>query len=151
MTNKVSNNRGTPGANPGGSSFVGDIPTLNVYDPISQKPRPAWAVAAVDELLSKIRHKNIWEVVDFCIEIWAKRFPEDHKTFFKELKEYRKQRDNEFAATKSKAWREMVVIPPLVWYLLQKIAYEKIRDYGEDKFKRDFSKRYAGFRPGEKY
>jgi hypothetical protein len=42
------------------------------------------------------------------------------------------------------------MIPPMVDYLLNKIAYEKIRDYGKDKFLKDFAKRYMKLSPAEK-
>jgi hypothetical protein len=149
MVGKVGNNDRSLGSNPGASFVVGS--SIQYLDPLSGKAYPSWMVAAVDQLLAKIKHMDIWQTVDFILEIWAKRYPEDHRLFLEDMKRYRANRANKHASTQSRSLRELVIIPPLVNYLLNKLAWDKIESYGEDKFKRDFSKRYSGFRPGERY
>jgi hypothetical protein len=124
--------------------------TLFTYDPIADKQRPAWMVTAVDQLLDKVKNQNIWKIVDFCIDIWSKRYPTEYKEYLKALSRYRSNRKNEYGATKSKVWRELTVIPPLIDYLLQKIAWDKIEDYGKLRFHREFARRYPGFSPAGK-
>lgn len=105
---------------------------------------------AVDKLLKSVRHKNIWEIVDFCIMVWAKKHPEDHKKFLKEAQNYKKSRKKETGATQDNTRRTLVAIPHEIDYLLQKIAKHRIEEYGRTKFYRDFAKRYPGFRTSEK-
>jgi hypothetical protein len=124
---------------------------LYTYDTLADKQRPAWMVEAVDRLLAKVKKQNLWKIVDFCIDIWAKRYPKEHKEYLKALSRYRANRKNEYGATKNKAWRELGVIPPLIYYLLNKIAFDKIEVYGKTRFYREFAKRYPGFRGGTKF
>ena len=108
-------------------------------------------VEAVDQLIGKIRHKSVWDIVDFCIEIWAKKFPTEHKKFLEEMKRFRANRKNQYGATESRSLRNLLSVPPEVTYLLYKIASHKIEDYGTTKFWRDFAKRYPAFRGGDKF
>ena len=123
---------------------------LLYHDPINGKVYPAWLSTAVDELLIKIRHRSVWEIVDFCIAIWAKKYPREHKQYLKEMAEYKKNRLNKYASTKSKVQRELISIPREINYLLDKIAADKIALYGPKKFWREFARRYKGFSPAEK-
>jgi hypothetical protein len=151
VSNKVSNNTtGSRGANPSGAGFV--VGTSITYkDPLSGKEYPSWMVEAVDQLLFKIRHKSIWEIVDFCIEVWAKKNPKDYQDYFKYMKRYRASRKNKYGSTKDKSIRSLVQVPRELTGILNKIAIHRIEEYGEDKFWKDFAKKYPGFRGGEKY
>lgn len=120
---------------------------LIYHDPISGRDVPTWLSTAVDELLAKIRHKDVWEIFEFCVEIWAKKYPEEHKKFFSEMKSYKSNRLNKFAATKTKSMRELTALPRELNYLLDKIAADKIADYGPKKFYREIARRYPGFSP----
>lgn len=111
---------------------------------------PAWLSEAVDELLFKVRKKDIWEIVEFCIQIWATKYPTEHKKFLKEMKSYKSGRLNKFSATKSLHMRELVSLPRELNFLLDKIAADKIADYGPKKFWRELATRYPGFSPAEK-
>jgi len=124
---------------------------LYTYDALADKQRPSWMVEAVDQLLHKVRKQNLWKIVDFCISVWAKRYPSEHKEYLKTLSRYRANRKNEYGSTKNKTWRELSVIPPLIDYLLNKIADDKIEVYGKKKFYREFARRYPGFRGGTKF
>ena len=119
-------------------------------DPLTNRVTPAWLSTAVDELILKVRHKDIWEICDFCIEIWAKKFPQEHKAYLKEMKAYRSRRLNSFSSTKSNSLRELINIPREINFLLDKLASHRIADYGPKKFWREFAKRYKGFSPAEK-
>lgn len=123
---------------------------LDYLDLLSGKTYPAWMVAAVDDLLMKVRKQNIWKIVDFCIAVWSKKYPKEHKRYLKEMANYRKNRLKETAATKSNVMRELVIAPREVVYLLEKIAYDKIEDYGRLKFWREFARRHPGFSPAKK-
>lgn len=116
-------------------------------DPVSGRQIPSWLSEAVDQLLFKVRKKGIWEIVDFCIQIWATKYPSEHKKFFKEMKAYKSNRLNKFASSKTNSTRELVSIPRELNFLLDKIAADKIADYGPKKFWRAFAKRYSGFSP----
>lgn len=107
-------------------------------------------VEAVDELILKVRHKDIWEIVDFCIEIWAKKYPEEHKKYLKEMATYKKSRANKFSSSKTNSMRELISIPREINFLLDKIASHRIADYGPKKFWQEFARRYKGFSPAEK-
>lgn len=120
-------------------------------DPLTGRVAPAWMVAAVDELLVKVRHMDVWKIVDFCIEIWAKKYPTDHKKYLDEMKKYRANRKNKYSSTKTMWLRELVIAPQELTYLLNKVASHRIEEYGTAKFWRDFSRKYPGFRPGEKF
>lgn len=118
-------------------------------DPISGRQVPAWMSTAVDELLFKIRHKDVWEILEFCIEIWAKKYPEEHKKFFGEMRKHKSNRLNKYASSKTNSVRELVYLPRELNYLLDKIAADKIIDYGPKKFWREVARRYPGFSPAE--
>lgn len=120
-------------------------------DPLSQKSYPAWMVQAVDELIYKVRHKSVWEITDFCLEIWAKKYPTEHKEYLKFMARYRANRKNKHGSTDNKTWRSLVEVPQELTYLLNKIASHKIEEYGTQKYWREFAKRYPGFRGGEKF
>lgn len=115
------------------------------------KSYPSWMVAAVDELIYKIRHKNVWEITDFAIAVWAKKYPKEHKEYLKFMARYRSNRKNQHGSTEDKAWRSLVEVPREITYLLNKIASHKIEEYGEQKYWREFAKRYPGFRGGDKF
>lgn len=123
---------------------------LIYHDPVTDKVYPAWLSEAVDELLYKVRKKGIWEIVDFCIEIWATKYPTEHKKYLTEMKKYKSNRLNKFASTKSKVYRELISLPREMNFLLDKIAADKIADYGPQKFWREMARRYPGFSPAEK-
>jgi len=154
MRNAVSSRKEARSANPPGFSRAvnSDVdPNFYYTDVLTQKTYPSWMVAAVDELIYKVRHMNIWKIVDFCIDIWAKKHPKEHKLFLKDMVAYRKNRKNSTSSTDSKSMRELAIVPREITFLLDKIAFDKINDYGKKKFWREFSKRYPGFRPGEKF
>lgn len=154
MVGKVGTTRRPAGSNPSGlsSGLNSDIDADFLYtDPLTQKTYPTWMVAAIDELLYKIRHKPIWEIVDFCLGIWAKKYPKDYKVFLKDMEEFRKNRRTETASNQSGSMRNLVEVPRELTFLLNKIASHKIQDYGEHKFWRDFAKRYPAFRGGTKF
>lgn len=119
------------------------------YDPLTGRETPAWLSKAVDELIYKVRKKDIWEIVEFCIAIWAKKHPVEHKKFLEEMKEFRKQRANKFASSKTKAHRGLVELPAEINFLLDKIAPHRIAEYGPKKFWREFARRYPAFSHGE--
>lgn len=128
-----------------------DIDKEFIYtDPLTQKSYPSYMVQAVDDLLYKVRHKTLWDIVEWCIEFWMKKHPVEHKKYLKAVKEHQQSRKNKFASTKDKQFRELVHIPSDISYLLEKIARHKIEDYGRLKFYKEFAKRYPGFRGGEK-
>lgn len=133
-----------------------DIDTEFLYtDSLTQKSYPAFMVQAVDELLYKIRHKNIWEICDWAIEFWMKKNPSEAKKYLEAVKEHQKSRKTEFASTGGDGTgrmnvREIVHIPPDISYLLEKIARHKIEDFGRLKFYKEFARRYPGFAGGEK-
>ena len=134
--------RGSGSAIPPASS----IGSLIYTDILTGKSYPAWLVTAVDELILKVRKKDIWQIVEFCLEIWAKKNPKEYKKFMQMQTEYRKQRKNKYASTDSKWLRELVNVPREFKYLITKIAQHRIDEYGEHKFWRDFSRKYPGFR-----
>lgn len=137
---------------PGSKSLNQDVDSGFYYtDPLTQKSYPAWMVTAVDELIYKIRHKDIWEITDFCIAIWAKKYPKEHKAYLNTMKRFRANRKNEYGSTESHTWRNLVEVPQEITYLLNKIASHKIEDYGTQKYWRDFAKRYPGFRGGDTF
>jgi hypothetical protein len=119
-------------------------------DPITDKVYPAWLSTAVDELIYKVRHKSIWQVVDFCLKIWETKYPEEHKRYIQEMARYKNNRLNKFASTESKSLREIISLPREVNYLLDKLASDKIADYGPKKFWLEFARRYPKLSPAEK-
>jgi hypothetical protein len=130
---------------------MNDIDEEILYtDPLTQKTRPMWLVNAVDQLLLKIRHKDIWEVVEWAINFWARKNPIEHKRFLKAQRDWKSSQKNQFASTDNKSLRSIVNIPSDVSYLLEKFASHKIDDYGRKKFWVQFAKRYPGFSSGEK-
>lgn len=119
------------------------------HDPISGRNIPQWLSVAVDQLLGKIRHKDVWEIFEFCVDIWAKKYPDEHKKYLAEMKNYKSNRLNKFGSTKNKNMRELVTLPRELNFLLDKIAADKIADYGPKKFWRELARRYPGFSPAE--
>lgn len=134
-------------------SINNDIDTEILYtDPLTQKTRPAWLVEAVDRLLYKVRHKDIWEIVEFAVNFWARKNPVEHRKFLEANKRYRDSRKKDTGATDSNSLRATVNIPRDISYILEKIAAHKIKEYkgGSLKFWRDFARRYPGFAAAEK-
>lgn len=130
-----------------------DIDTEIIYtDPLTMKSYPSWQVEAVDQLLYKIRHKDIWEICDFAIKVWARKNPTEHVKFLEANKRHRDSRKHETGRTDSMFMRGVVNIPSDISYLLNKMAKHKIQDYkgGELQFWRDFARRYPGFAGAEK-
>jgi len=128
-----------------------DIDKSILYtDPLTMKSYPAWLVDAVDQLLYKIRHKDIWEIVEFAIKVWEKKNPTEAKKFYKAQEEFRNSRLKDTGASKSNWIRGTVNIPSDISYLLFKFADHKIEDYGKLKFWRDFASRYPGFSAANK-
>lgn len=123
---------------------------LTYTDPITLKSYNATLVKMVDELLYKVRKKGIWEITDFCIQIWAKKYPKEHKRYIDAVREIKRSRGKETGATKANQLRYIAEPPHDVMYLLEKIAYHKLEDYGREKFWRDFARKYPGFAVAEK-
>lgn len=122
---------------------------LLYIDPLTQKEYPQWMVSAVDQLLYKIANKDIWEIVEWALQFWAKKNPDDYKLYLDAVEKYRKSRKNKFASTKEKQLRELVYFPNDVSYILEKIASHRIEEYGREKFTKEFARRYPGFRAAE--
>jgi hypothetical protein len=130
---------------------MNDIDNEILYtDPLTMKSRPAWLVEAVDQLLMKIRHKNVWEISEWAIRFWAKKNPVEYHKFINAQNEWKKGQKNEFASTKNHSLRQIVNIPSDISYILEKFASHKIDDYGRKKFWTEFAKKYKGFASGEK-
>lgn len=128
-----------------------DIDTSILYtDPLTMKTYPAWLVEAVDNLLYKIRHKNIWEICDFAIRVWERKNPTEAKKFYEAQEAFRNSRRSDTGSSKSKWIRGTVNIPSDISYLLTKFADHKIEEYGRLKFWRDFAERYPGFAAANK-
>lgn len=122
-------------------------------DPLTLKSYPAFFVQAVDELLMKVRHKNVWEICDWAIEFWMRKNPTEASRYMEAMKEFRSSRKNQYASTgggDNIEQRVMVRIPSDISYLLEKIAKHKIDEYGRTKFWKEFARRYPGFAGGEK-
>lgn len=119
-------------------------------DPLTEKTYRADLVQMVDDLLLKIRKKPLWEVVDFCIEIWARKYPKKHKEYLDAVKEIKSSRRKATASSKTNQTRYLAEPPWEVMMLLEKVAQHKIDDYGKQKFWRKFAKRYPGFSVAEK-
>jgi hypothetical protein len=124
-------------------------PAPVAIDPITGKEYPAWLSVAVDELVYKIRKRSLWDVVDFCLLIWKTKYPKEHNEYLKEMREYKANRKNKYASTKTNVYREVVILPREVNYLLDKFAADKIADYGPKKFWRNFARRYPVLSPAE--
>lgn len=105
------------------------------------KVRPAWAVEAVERLLQKVRRKNLWDVVDFLVSVFEKRFPEYSKARYTELKERRKRLKNPYASNKEKDLRHLVSIPVPLKDLMDYF----LEDYENKEFWREFAKRYPQY------
>lgn len=123
---------------------------LTYTDPITMKSWDAALVGMVDELLYKVRKKSIWEITDFCIRIWAKKYPKQHKQYLKAVKDIRTSRKNKTGSTEEKQLRYLVEPPSDVSYLLEKLAKHKLEEYGRTKYWREFARRYPGFSVAEK-
>jgi hypothetical protein len=123
---------------------------MTYMDPLTMKEYPMWLVEAVDQLLLKIRHKDVWEICDFAISVWAKKHPIEHKKFLAANKNYRESRKKKTGATDSNFMRNLVHVPPDISYILNLVAQHKIEDYGTKKFWREFARRYQGFSNVEK-
>lgn len=125
---------------------------ITYTDPLTLKTYDPHLVEAVDQLLLKIRHKDIWEIVEWAIKIWAYKNPTEHKLFLDAQKNYKMSRKRETGATDSKFMRNLVHIPSDISYLLNKLAKHRIEDYpgGEMAFWRSLAKRYPGFSGVEK-
>jgi hypothetical protein len=120
---------------------------LVYFDPISQKIRDPMLVEAVDTLIYKVRHKSLWEIFEFCFKVWAKKNPDEYTKYLHELAVYKKGRKNKFASTQNKSLRELVILPRDITYLLNKVALDRIEEYGEKKFYRELARRYPVFSP----
>lgn len=119
-------------------------------DPITEKTYRADLVTMVDQLLFKVRKKPLWDVVDFCVQIWAKKQPDGGKKYFDAVKEIKSNRKNKHASTEDKQFRYVAEPPGEVIMLLDKVAQHKINEYGKQKFWREFARRYPGFSVAEK-
>lgn len=119
-------------------------------DPLSNKTRPTWLVQAVDQLLFKVRNNDIWDTVDLAISVWSRKHPVEYRKFLDANKEYKKSRKNKFASTEDKSFRHLLNLPGEVSYVLEKLAQHRIKEYGRQKFWREFARRYPGFATAEK-
>lgn len=123
---------------------------MDVYDPISDTTRPAWAVEAVDEYFKKAKTLPLWDVVDHIVDRWLNIHPEQAKDFLAANKEQREGKKNKYGATKDYSLRHVAEIPGEIMIFFDRLIPERIEDYGKQKFMRDFVKRYPGFRAAEK-
>lgn len=129
----------------GGGAKRNIMSFLDLELPVGNTTRPLWVVEGVDSLLSKINSQDIWKSVDFILSIWAKRFPDEAKQFFKEQDSFRQTRLHDTGASQAKNVRTLVSIPPLVKHLLEKLLEPQINAMGKLEFYRKFSTKYPGF------
>lgn len=106
--------------------------------------RPLWAVQAVDALLQKLNTRPIWEVVDFVLRIFQERYPDF------DAKKNQAPAKNKYGANETLEFRKLLSIPPEIKDTLELVLADRIQDYGEQKFWRDFAKKYPAFRFAEK-
>jgi len=107
----------------------------------NNKIRPAWAVEAVEKLLQKVKKKNLWDVIDFLVKVFEKRFPEYSKARHAELKERRKNLRNPHASNKAKDLRHLISIP----VPLKDLFDYFLEDYENKEFWREFARRYPQY------
>lgn len=105
---------------------------------------------AVDTLVKKVNNKSIWDVVEFAIAIWSRKYPVESSRFYRSQGNHKQNRLNKFGSTKAMQLRELVNLPWEINYLLEKLARDRIEEYGKKKFWREFAKRYPGFATAEK-
>ncbi len=113
----------------GGTIFMSEF----VY--INGMPRPKWAVELVDNFLTKVKSRPMWEMIDFLVSVYLKKHPEFITPTNARLK-------NSFAATKDKSMRHLLSIPMDLKDTIDWFYGDDIKAMGPVKFWRKFAKKY---------
>lgn len=123
---------------------------LLVADSFSNKLRPAWVVEAADNLIWKVRNKDIWESIDFLLEVWKRKNPQEAARFGDAVRDTTSSRRNEHASSETKSLRYLLELPQEIHAALDFFFAEKINEMGKNNFFREFARRYPFFKVAER-
>lgn len=99
-------------------------------------------IKMVDAFLKKVATQPMWEVIDFIVKVFIKRYPgsiQKKQTLLK----------NEFAATKDLGMRHLIMMPQALYDLIDQFYHDEIMS-NKKKFLYEFASRYKIFTPAEK-
>lgn len=106
-----------------------------------------------ENIVKKRRTRNLWEVIDELIKVWAERSPDEEKSILVNIDEYRESLyDKDYGTTKNGADQErrFILAFPYSLQLLIRSQYKVDELPFDKKFFHEFAKRYPAFRVAKK-
>lgn len=110
------------------------------------KVRSLQDIRDVDALLQKVRGKGVWEVTDFIIKIFEKRFPEYSHAIGVANQERKKDLLRSTGSNKDRGMRHLISMPPQLKDLMDYFLV----NYENPTFWREFARRYPQYRVPDK-
>lgn len=113
------------------------------------EPRDTRDIEAATRLIKLRNTKDIWTVIDECINIWRSKRPSEYKSFIVDLDMTKKTRSNKFASSKTEMYRYTVDVPEMVIFMLRKL-YTTDELQMDKNFFRKWAKKYPTMQVAEK-
>ena len=110
------------------------------------KVRSLQDIKAVDVLLEKVKHKDMWEVIGFIVQVFEKRYPEYSKSIQNANIDRRKRLIRGTASNKSHGMRHLISMPPQLKDLMDFF----LEDYENPGFWREFARRFPQYKVPER-
>lgn len=113
------------------------------------KDRPAWAMKMVDTFIKKAKHQGLWKTLDFVVDSYMRKKPEEFNEFIRQQKEVVATRRNKHASFKNKSNRLLVEIPENIYTFVNTMFGQEIQAMGLSKFYKEVARRYPMFKVPE--
>ena len=110
-------------------------------------------VEIANKIIDLKNTKDKWDVIDFILEVWSERAPEEMEALKIQIEDHRENlTDKEFGQTEGGKdfGRRFTVVFPLELMLLLRGVYAEEELVMDGKFYREFAQRYPGFKIPEK-
>lgn len=126
--------------------------TFLAYDEDTGKISDSSTIDTVDKILEMKATKSPWEVIDYLVQIWYSRSPEEAQGVLVQVDDLRDTRkDQVFAETDDKNMnRRLVVLFPIALQGLIRKVYTAQELNFDKKFFQEFAQRYKAFQIPEK-
>jgi len=126
---------------------------LVAYDGVARKVRRADDVLLVEKIMEARKNQDPWKVIEFMVEAWAKKAPEEFNAFKVHLQDTRSGLDDRKFGTTSSGKdmdrRLTIVFPQDLMYMIRSV-YKSDELPMDRRFFDEFGKRFRIFQIPEK-
>ena len=114
--------------------------------------RPAWAANIADRMLAFSKKYGLWGTLEFIVETWLRRHPEEYREFKQYLRRQKENTQDEFGSNErtrhgAMRLRRISEIPSEIVIVMEVLFRDEIENYpqGKREFYREFARRFPIF------